>query len=710
MVLAVSLYGAVSPPVRAQDQDIWPGTVVVDPPTLTIREGQTASYRFRLSESPSEDADDEWWVRLHIDGQVRYDGEYYAGENQSNGIEWIPSVGRELDRVDWNTWKSVSITALQDDDDSDATIGFTHEVWDHNADCPVHSVGKVTVNIIDDEAPPPPLPSLSIGDDSTEEGSTASFAVTLSPSSDREATVSYSTENGTAIAGQDYDTKTGTLTFSAGTTRQTIEVRTSNDNVDEPEETFTVMLSGPNGATLQDDSGTGTIRNSNARPVLSIEDATVVEGGRAEFEVTLSPASGQSVTVEYETSNGTAVADTDYGSASGTLTFSAGTTTQTIRVDTHEDDIDEPDESFTLTLSSASGASLEDDIATGTIIDNDEGELPGLSITDTAPVAEGGTAEFVVTLSPASNQAVSVSYSTVDGTAMAGSDFVPTSGVLRFEAGDTAQAVSVAVLVDEVMEARERSMVELRSPVGARLADGTGLATIIGDVEEQIDRVNQVLLPEMGRAVAFTPVRCRMDQIFSNSYSGATQPPSRMSLSPLPIQSGQGGAAFEAPTQLQALGDMSFALPLKQSVERNEHLSAWGCGDFSALAGDGEGGNIDWDGLVSTVQLGADLWFTPNLFTGLSMAQSSGSFDYRREGSGADAGSGERELRLTGLHSYIGRSIAPDFNVWWTVGYSWGELRSADDLLEGLLRSDATLASLAIGFGNRLAIRDDTRP
>ena len=153
---------------------------------------------------------------------------------------------------------------------------------------------------------------------------------------------------------------------------------------------------------------------------------------------------------------------------------------------------------------------------------------------------------------------------------------------------------------------------------------------------------------------------------------------------------------------------MSFALPLKQSGERSEHLSAWGCGDFSALAGDGEGGNIDWDGLVSTVQLGADLWFTPNLFTGLSMAQSSGSFDYRREGSGADAGSGERELWLTGLHSYIGWSIAPEFNVWWTVGYSWGELRSEDDLLEVPLRSDATLASLAIGFGNRLAIRDDT--
>ena len=141
MVLAASLYGAVSPPVRAQSEDTWSGTVEVSPSRLTIREGESASYRFRLSESPSEDADDDWWVRMHVDGHVRYDGEY-------SGIRWVPSVGRGIGRGDWNEWKNVSITALQDDDDSDATIVFTHEVWDHTAECPVHNVGKVTVNII----------------------------------------------------------------------------------------------------------------------------------------------------------------------------------------------------------------------------------------------------------------------------------------------------------------------------------------------------------------------------------------------------------------------------------------------------------------------------------------------------------------------------------------------------------------------------------
>ena len=85
-------------------------------------------------------------------------------------------------------------------------------------------------------------------------------------------------------------------------------------------------------------------------PSLSIEDATVEEGGNARFRVTLSKISEQSVTVGYQTQNDTATAGTnpnagaDYVSKSGTLTFSAGTSEQFIEVETHGDDLDEPDE------------------------------------------------------------------------------------------------------------------------------------------------------------------------------------------------------------------------------------------------------------------------------------------------------------------------------------------------------------------------------
>ena len=303
---------------------------------------------------------------------------------------------------------------------------------------------------------------------------------------------------------------------------------------------------------------------------------------------------------------------------------------------------------------------------------------------------------------------MTVSYSTVDGTAVSGSDYTFAAGTLSFRAGESAKTISVAVLVDETLEVRERFAVELRNPVGARLADGSGLGTILGDAEQHLDTVNDVILPEMGRAMAFTPVRCRMDQLFGDAASGATRPAGRLSLSPLPAQSGRGAAAIDAPTSLEVLRDTSFLVPLKKPYAGTEHLAAWGCGDFSALAGDGEDGDIDWDGVVSTVQIGADLWLTPYLLTGLSMAQSFGAFDYRTEDIGAGVANGERDMWMTGLHSYIAWSITPDTNLWWTLGHSWGKLESADDLLEGRPGSDATLASAAIGFGTRLAMRDNT--
>ena len=107
-------------------------------------------------------------------------------------------------------------------------------------------------------------------------------------------------------------------------------------------------------------------------PALSVSDARAAEGEAVEFTVSLSAASSGQVTVDYATSDGTAESGTDYTAVSGTLTFAAGTTSKTVRVETTEDSADENDETFTLTLSNAGGATLGDATATGTIEDDDE--------------------------------------------------------------------------------------------------------------------------------------------------------------------------------------------------------------------------------------------------------------------------------------------------------------------------------------------------
>ena len=170
-------------------------------------------------------------------------------------------------------------------------------------------------------------------------------------------TVDFETVDGTAKAGSDYTAASGRLTFTAGETAKTISVATLDDTVPEAEEGFTVVLSNPEGARLDDDTGKGTITDDDEPPGVAIDDAPpVVEGSTAEFVVRLSAVSGLAVTAEFETVDGTAEAGSDY---------TAGETAKTISVATLDDTVQEAVEGFTVVLSNPEGASLDDDTERG---------------------------------------------------------------------------------------------------------------------------------------------------------------------------------------------------------------------------------------------------------------------------------------------------------------------------------------------------------
>ena len=320
-------------------------------------------------------------------------------------------------------------------------------------------------------------PSLSIADASATEGQPLSFAVTLSPAATSTVTVRYQTHSATASGSSDYTAVSGTLTFRAGETRKTISVRTTDDSRDESNETFTVRLSNASGATISDDSATGTINdNDGSLPSLSIADASATEGQALSFAVTLSSAASSTVRVRYQTHSATASGSSDYTAVSGTLTFRAGETRKTISVRTTDDSRDESNETFTVRLSNASGATISDDSATGTINDND-GSLPSLSIAD-ASGTEGQNFSFAVTLSPAASSTVTVRYSTSDGTARSSSDYTATSGRLSFRAGDTRRTIRVRTTDDSRDESNETFTVRLSSARGATISDGSATGTI----------------------------------------------------------------------------------------------------------------------------------------------------------------------------------------------------------------------------------------
>ena len=109
-------------------------------------------------------------------------------------------------------------------------------------------------------------PALNVADAKVEEGADATldFVVTLSRAAAGPVTVAYATTDGSATAGADYTTASGTLTFASGTTEQTVSVPVLNDVVDDGGETLTLTLSNASGAWIEDGTATGTIENSDA--------------------------------------------------------------------------------------------------------------------------------------------------------------------------------------------------------------------------------------------------------------------------------------------------------------------------------------------------------------------------------------------------------------------------------------------------------------
>ena len=588
----------------------------------------------------------------------------------------------------------------------------------------------------------PSLPTLSIADAAAAvEGETARFTVTLSPASEETVTVGYQTHQGSAHTSLDFVGTSGTLTFTAGVTEQFIDVQTSEDTTDEPEESFTVALSEPINATLADDPeiGVGRIVDDDPLPTLSIDDVSVDEGDPASFTVTLSRASARDVTVAYATVGGTATQGTDYGGESGTLTFTAGNTEQNIQVQTTEDSDVEPDEGFTVVLSSPTNARISDNSGSGTIRNDDvgvDGALPTLSIDDVS-VAEGDPASFTVTLTGTSTQTVTVDYLTVGGTATQGIDYEAASSTLTFDVGTTQQTIDVQTTEDSDVEPDEGFTVVLSNPTNATIADDSGSGTITNDdaiadgpdgdgpdgegpdgddtadrtpgtpMQQRIAQANKALLPEIGRAMAFTAVRCRIDQALSGIARGAGRPSASPSLSLMPVAGGHGAADGGSLSLEQALGGASFVLPLSRGEGGATEVATWGCGDFRALASDVAGDAGSWDGDVSTMQVGFDARFRSDMLAGMAISRSQGSFDYA--GTSEDGGSGGGyDLQLTGIHPYWGMAVSPDVQIWGTVGLARGTLEAADRRAGASLDSGATLLSGTVGVNGRLLVQDET--
>jgi len=241
-----------------------------------------------------------------------------------------------------------------------------------------------------------------------------------------------------------------------------------------------------------------------AVPALSIDDVSVDEAaGSAVFTVSLSEASTGVETVDFASADISALAGADYTAVSGQLSFTLGETSQTITVPILEDADIEVDETFTVTLSNAGGATLADDTGIGTISDND---TPSLSIDDVTVDEAAGTAVFTVTRAGDTGPTVTVDYISADVSAVAGADYTAVLGPLTFLAGETSQTITVPILEDAFIEPAETFTVTLGNVVGAMLADDTGIATITDNDTPSLS-IDDVTVDEAADSALFIVTR-----------------------------------------------------------------------------------------------------------------------------------------------------------------------------------------------------------
>ena len=298
--------------------------------------------------------------------------------------------------------------------------------------------------------------TVSTGNLTVTEGSSANYTVKLDTEPTGDVIIAVNVPSGSEVS---VDDETLRFTTSNWNSPQTVTVRAEADEdaVADAPVTLSHTVSGNDYQGVSADNVTVTIIESNV-PTLTIADVRGGEGdGPMAFTVTLSVASSDAVTVNYQTANGTATAGDDYTARNGTLTFSpGGALTRTISVPIINDTIDEEEEeTFTVSLSNESNAMIGDASATGTIEDNDVPQVQVSFARDTYTVNEGSAVMMIVTLDKDPERAVIIPLLTSHQGGATNADYSGVSERVTFNAGETEKTFEITAIDDGIDDDNE---------------------------------------------------------------------------------------------------------------------------------------------------------------------------------------------------------------------------------------------------------------
>ncbi len=435
--------------------------------TLTITDNDdmpaASFYRSRFSVPESRDFH---YVRVSISpiSTVPLTLTYTTGGTATENTDYRIAGSGTLSVPAYSDGGFIPVDIIDDGvDENDETVLLT---LGSGTGYSVGSPGTFTLTIQDDDTPAVRFDSSTGSVD--EDGGPHDVALSIHPASGSDITLNY-TLGGSATEDADYSiTGSGTVSVAAGLTSVKIPVEITDDDVDESDETVTLMLTSGTGYTMGSPSEyTLTITDNDTRTVdfTSATGSAGEDGGTHHVAVAISSAPSVPFTLNY-TLGGTATEDADYTS-SGTVPVTAGLTSVNIPVEIIDDDVDDDAETIILTLTSGTGYTVgSTNVHTLTITDNDG--MPQVNFASAAGSVgeDGGTRDVAVSLSPAPGAAFTLSY-TLGGTATENADYSITgSGMISVAANASSVKIPVGIIEDTEHESNETLILTLTSGAG----------------------------------------------------------------------------------------------------------------------------------------------------------------------------------------------------------------------------------------------------
>ncbi|MFC5312022.1 Calx-beta domain-containing protein, partial [Azospirillum rugosum] len=465
-------------------------------PTLSIRANQgamvegnsgTRNFTFTVTRSTSAGAAGVDWT---IGGMV--DAADFGGT--------IPFG--HIDFLNGETTKTITIAVSGD---TQAELDETLTVTLSNASGARIATAAATSLIVNDDYP---YATVAITADLNQvaEGNSGTRAITYTVTRTGDTTgaasVAWSITGGTADAADFLNgvLPSGTVTFGANETSKTFQIFVAGDTTIEPDETFTVTLSNPNGVSIANNGGSATARIINDDGqifTIAADQIQRAEGNSGTtpftFTVTRTGDSSADVTLNWAVS-GPGIDDADFVGGTkpfGTVTILAGHTTATITVNVAGDTVAEANEGFTVTLSNPSAGTIATATASSVIANDDGTTLPQFDIVAVnGSQVEGGTGtsrsyQFTITRTGNIGGSASVDWTVAGGAVNPANaadfgGFLP-HGTLTFNPGETSQTIVVTVNGDLLAEPDESFTVTLGNAQGAAIGTGVAEATILDD-------------------------------------------------------------------------------------------------------------------------------------------------------------------------------------------------------------------------------------